>query len=191
MLLFLSFSWIFNFSSINASEIHGTVASSVGKLTNAVVYIEKIEGKSFLPPKEPVVLNQTGLKFVPHILPVIVGTAVSFPNGDVVMHNVFSPGYTKKFNLGTYPPGSSKIRKFEGPGVVLLLCNIHHEMSAFIVVVETPYLAVTDQNGNYVIKDVPPGKYKLTVWHEQMKPQVKEIEAPNQGIITINFLMKK
>lgn len=191
LLLFLSFSCIFNFSFINASEIHGTVSNSIGKLTNAVVYIQKIEGKSFLPPEEPVVLNQTGLAFDPHVLPVIVGTTVNFPHEDVVLHNVFSPGYINKFNLGTYPQGIVKKRKFDKPGVVLLLCNIHLEMSAFIVVVETPYFAVTDQNGNYEISHVPPGKYKLAVWHEEMKPQIKEIEAPNHGVITVNFLMKK
>lgn len=189
--LFLSFSCIFNFSFINASEIHGTVASSIGKLKNAVVYIGKIGGKSFLPPKKPVVLNQIGLTFVPHILPVIVGTTVNFPNEDVVLHNVFSPGYIYKFNLGTYPQGIIKKRKFDKPGIVLLLCNIHLEMSAFIVIVETPYFSVTDQNGDYEIKHVPSGKYKLAVWHEEMKPQIKEIEVPNNRIITINFLMSK
>ena len=112
LLLFLSFSCIFNFSFINASEIHGTVASSTGELKNAVVYIEKIEGKSFLPPKEQAVLNQIGLTFIPHVLPVMIGTMVSFPNNDAVMHNVLSPGYIKNFNLGTDPQGTSKKMKF-------------------------------------------------------------------------------
>jgi plastocyanin len=191
LLLCLSSSCVLFFSTINASEIQGNVSNQSEKLENAVVYIKKIEGKTFLPPKDTVVLNQTGLRFIPHVLPVIVGTTVKFPNEDVVLHNVFSPGYITKFNLGTYPQGSSKIRKFNKPGVVLLLCNIHHEMSAFIVVVETSFFAVTGPDGNYKINNVPPGKYKLAFWHEGIKPQVKEIEVPDQGIITVNFPIKK
>lgn len=190
LFLFL-FSGVLFFSTINASEIEGVVSSQSEKLENAVVYIKKIEGNKFLPPKEPVVLNQTGLRFVPHVLPVIVGTTVKFPNEDVVLHNVFSPVYINRFNLGTYIQGSSKTMNFNKPGVALLLCNIHHEMSAFIVVVETPYFAVTDRNGNYKISNVPPGKYELAVWHEEMKPQIKEIKTSDKGIIIINFMMKK
>jgi plastocyanin len=191
LFLCLSSGCVLFFSTINASEIQGNISSQSEKLENAVVYIKKIEGKTFLPPKETVVLNQTGLRFVPHVLPVVVGTTVKFPNEDVVLHNVFSPGYIDKFNLGTYPQGSSRIRKFDKPGVVLLLCNIHHEMSAFIVVIETSFFAVTKSDGNYKIRDIPPGKYNLTFWHEKIEPQIKEIEVPDQGIITVNFLIKK
>ncbi len=191
LFLFLLFSCVLFFSTINASEIEGVVSSRSKKLENAVVYIKKIEGNKFLPPKEPVVLNQTGLRFVPHVLPVIVGTTVNFPNEDDVLHNVFSPGHINRFNLGTYLQGSNKAVKFNKPGVALLLCNIHHEMSAFVVVVETPYFAVTGPNGNYKISNVPPGKYELAVWHEEMKPQIKEIKASEKEIIIINFMMKK
>lgn len=191
LLLCLSANCVLFFSALNASQIQGNVSSRSEKVENAVVYIEKIEGKTFSPPEEAVVLNQTGLRFVPHVLPVVVGSTVIFPNDDVVLHNVFSPGYIDKFNLGTYPQGSSRKRKFDKPGVALLLCNIHHEMSAFIVVVETSFFAVTRPDGNYKISGVPAGKYKLTFWHEEIKPQVKEIEVPDQGIITVNFLVKK
>jgi hypothetical protein len=122
---------------------------------------------------------------------VIVGTAVHFTNEDVGLHNVFSPTKIYRFNLGTYQQDSNKTVKFNIPGVALILCNIHHEMSAFIIVVETPYFAVTDGNGNYKISNVPPGKYELAVWHEEMKPQIKEIKTSDKGIIIINFMMKK
>ncbi len=180
-----------NFSFVWSGEIQGIVNSSEGVLENAVVYIEKIEGKTFPPPGEPVILNQIGLVFVPHVLPVLVGTEVNFPNEDVVLHNVFSPGYTGKFNLGTYPQGTTKTRVFEKPGIVLLLCNVHHEMSAFVVIVETPYFVVTGQDGKYTLKNVPPGKYNLAVWQEKMRHQIKEIEILDQGPENVNFLMIK
>lgn len=181
---------IFSFSFIHA-EIQGIVKSSGGVLENAVVYIDKIDGKTFPPPEKPVILNQVGLVFIPHILPVLVGTEVDFPNEDVVLHNVFSPGYIGKFNLGTYLQGTTKTRVFEKPGIVLLLCNVHHEMSAFVLVVETPYFVVTGQDGKYTLKNVPPGKYNLVVWHEKMRYQVKEIEILDQGPKNIDFLMIK
>lgn len=189
ILLFLC--CIFSFPSIHADEIQGIVKNSEGVLENAVVYIEKIDGKTFRPPEAPVVLHQIGLVFTPHVLPVLVGTTVNFPNEDVVLHNVFSPGYTGKFNLGTYPQGSTKTKVFDKPGVVLLLCNVHHEMSAFVIVVETPYFVVTDQDGKYTLKNVPPGIYNLVVWHEKMRQQIKEIEILDQGPENINFLMTK
>jgi plastocyanin len=191
ILFFLLLSSVLNSPALHASEIQGTISSSSGKVENAVVYINGIEGKTFLPPKKPVVLNQAGLKFIPHVLTIIVGTTVNFPNSDVVLHNVFSPGYIEKFNLGTYPQGSTKTRTFENPGIVLVLCNIHHEMSAFIIVVETPYFSVTDQNGKYKIDNLPPGKHELAVWHERMKPQVRMIETLDKGRIIVDFMLKK
>ena len=175
---------------INASEIQGTVLRHVKGLANSVVYIKKIEGQTFTPPDNAVVLDQIGLKFIPHVLPILAGTTVEFPNQDDVLHNVFSPGRLEKFNLGTYPIGTNKTRHFPEPGIVLLLCNLHHEMSAFIIVVETPYYAVTDIDGKYTIKNVPPGKYLLAAWYEDVNERVKEIEVPDQGLITIDFLMK-
>lgn len=178
-------------SSLEAFEIRGTVTSTAGKLKDAVVYIERIEGRSFLAPKEPLVLSQRGLRFIPHVLPVLVGSIVNFPNEDDVLHNVFSPGFRSKFNLGSYPQKTTKSRKFDEPGIILLLCNIHHEMSAFIVVIETPFFAVTDQGGNYEIRGVPPGRYHLTCWHEIMKLQVKEVEIPDRSFPAIDFKMAK
>jgi plastocyanin len=184
-----------NFTALSphilSSDIEGKVSYFSINLRDAAVYIAKIEGKTFSPPQEPVVLNQVGLSFIPHVLPILVGTTVNFPNEDVVLHNVFSPGYLGKFNLGTYPMNASKQKTFDEPGIVLLLCNIHHEMSAFILVIETPYVAVTDQNGIYKISNIPPGRYRLSVWHEGMKPQTKEIDLPEHNSIRVNFTLQK
>lgn len=136
---------------------------------DAVVYIDKIPGQTFAPPARPVVLDQLQLTFVPHVLPVLVGTTVAFPNSDEVRHNVFSPSPAKLFNLGTYARGVSRSVTFDKPGEVALLCNVHPEMSAYIVVVETPYFAVTGRDGSFVIKGVPPGSYTLKAWHEESR----------------------
>lgn len=158
--------------------ITGTIrARGMRHNADAVIYVEKIPGKTFHPPKEPVTIDQLKLTFIPHVLPVLVGTTVVFPNSDEVRHNVFSTSPPKRFNLGTYPRGVVKTITFDKPGVVDLLCNVHTEMSAYVVVVETTYFAVTGKDGSYTIKNVPPGKYILKAWHEKLKPQAKEIEV--------------
>ena len=153
---------------LDASTIEGQVAvKSARDNGNAVVYIDRIPGKTFAPPPAPVLLDQVNLTFVPHILPVLAGTKVAFPNSDDIRHNVFSPTPTSRFNLGTYPKSTTKYYMFDKPGPVTLLCNVHAEMSAYVLVTETPYFAVSDKAGNFTLKDIPPGKYLLRVWHEK------------------------
>lgn len=158
---------------------------------DAVVYVEKIPNKTFPAPKEPVVLDQVNLMFVPHVLPVLVGTTVAFPNSDEVRHNVFSPSPARRFNLGTYPKGVSRTVTFDKPGEVALLCNVHAEMSAYVIVVETPYFAVSAKDGSYTIRNVPPGKYVLKTWHEKLKPQTREVEVPEGGSVTVDLELRK
>ena len=158
---------------------------------DAVVYIEKIPGKAFPAPKDRFTLDQVNLTFVPHVLPVLVGTTVAFPNSDEVRHNVFSSSRVRRFNLGTYSRGVVKYVTFDQPGEVALLCNVHSEMSAYVVVIETPYFAVTEKDGSYTIKNVPPGKYVLKTWHERLKPQSKEIQVPTSASVEVNFVLRK
>jgi len=167
------------------------VARGVRDSADAVVHIQKIPNKTFPTPKEPIVLDQVNLMFVPHVLPVLVGTTVAFPNSDEVRHNVFSPSPARRFNLGTYPKGISRTVTFDKPGEVALLCNVHAEMSAYVIVVETPYFAVSTKDGSYTIRNVPPGKYVLKTWHEKLKSQTKEVEVPAEGSITVDFELRK
>lgn len=175
-----AFSWLLVFTlpaamPVMASNIEGQiVVRSARDNGNAVVYIDKIPGKVFTPPASPVVLDQVNLTFVPHILPVLAGTTVAFPNSDEIRHNVFSPS-PSKFDLGTYPRREIRYHRFDRPGPVTLLCNVHLEMSAYVIVTETPYFAVTDKEGRFTLKDVPPGKYVLKVWHERGRPASVEI----------------
>jgi plastocyanin len=112
------------------------------------------------------VMDQRHETFVPHVLAVVAGTTVDFPNGDPVLHNVSSASPAKPFDLGMYPEGEVRSVTFDKPGVVAIRCNVHPRMSAFVVVHANPWAAVTDEHGGYVITGAPPGSYPVRVWHE-------------------------
>ena len=155
-------------------------------------YIDKIAGKTFQPPKKALLMDQKDLTFYPHVLPLLVGTKVDFLNSDNVLHNVFSPDECSgKFNLGSWPKGEKKSFIFDKPCVAVMLCNVHPEMEAWVITVETPYYAVTDKNGNYIIKDIPAGTYTLKVWHEKLKADNVKVKVPEKGDATQDFLIKK
>jgi len=159
-----------------AGDIEGKVTGMKGK---SVVYVEAIAGKTFPAPKEHPVMDQKGLVFNPHVMTVQQGTTVDFLNSDTVAHNVFwsAVGADKKagHNLGTWPKGEKRSFTFDKAGVVPLLCNVHPDMGAYIVVSPTPYFAETDDSGNYKIKDVPDGSYTVTAWHEGAKNSSKPV----------------
>ena len=165
-----------------AADIEGKVSGMKGK---SVVYVDSIAGKTFPAPKDHPVINQKGLMFAPHIVAVQQGGTVDFQNDDNVAHNVFWPsvGADKKQtkNLGTWPKGEKRSFTFDKAGVVPLLCNVHPDMAGYLVVSPTPYFAVTDESGNYKIKDVPDGSYKLVVWHEGAKSQSVPVTVSGGG----------
>jgi plastocyanin len=164
----------------SAGTIKGVVKTPWVKRYEGLVYIDKVEGKTFPPQKGKVFMGQKNLVFKPHVLPILKGTTVDFTNNDTTVHNVFAPpGSAKQFNLGTYGVGVTKTVTFDALGEVPLLCNVHAEMAGFIIVLQNPYYAVTDKAGNFEIKGVPPGTYKLKFWHEKLKEtsQVVTVEA--------------
>jgi plastocyanin len=112
-------------------------------------------------------LVQHHKSFSPHLLIVQVGSSVQFPNHDPFFHNVFSLFDGKRFDLGLYEAGTTRTLVFDRTGICYIFCNIHAEMSAVILVLDTPYFAVSDRNGEIVIPDVVPGVYELKVWHER------------------------
>jgi plastocyanin len=156
-----------------------TISGKVAAPADAVVYVDAIPGKTFPAPAKHSSMDQTGLAFRPHVLVVQQGETVDFRNSDSVSHNVFwtAIGGNKKLghNLGTWPQGQTRSFKFDNPGVVPVLCNVHPEMSGFIVVSPTPYFAQTDSTGNYRIENVPDGSYTVTAWHEGLKPTSKKV----------------
>jgi plastocyanin len=166
----------------SAGTISGQVSGVAGQ---SVVYVDAISGKTFPAPAQHPVIDQKGLVYQPHITAVLVGTTVDFLNSDSVAHNVFwtSIGGNKKLghNLGTWPKGERKSFKFDTPGAVPILCNVHPEMSAYLVVVPTPYFATSDQAGNYKIENVPDGSYTVTAWHEGAKNQSKPVSVSGEA----------
>src|SRR5262249_43548746 len=125
--------------------------------------------------------DSKGLAFNPHVLAIQQGTTVEFQNNDTVQHNIFWPsiGANKKeaHNLGTWPKGEKRAFTFDRPGVVPLHCNIHPEMSGYIIVSPTPYFTQSDATGNFKIENVPDGKYTVVAWREGAKPQTKAVDV--------------
>ena len=173
-----------------AGTIHGKVSGVSGE---SVVYVEAVAGKTFPAPTQHVLIDQKGLMFVPHIVAVEQGTTVDFLNSDSVAHNVFwiSISGNKKLghNLGTWPKGQKQAFKFDNPGVVPLLCNVHPEMSAYVVVSPTPYFAETDKSGEFKIENVPDGTYTVTAWHEGVKTKSNPVKVA--GDTTADFTLTK
>lgn len=175
---------------LNAGTITGKVAAGKG---NSVVYVDAIAGKTFPPPTKVLVMDQKSLLFQPHVIVVQVGSTVEFLNSDKVAHNIFWPAVSgnKKLghNMGTWPSGEKRSYKFDSAGVVPLLCNVHPEMSGYIVIAPTPYFALTDADGNYKIADVPNGSYTVSAWHEGMKVQSKPVAV--SGDAALDFAPSK
>jgi plastocyanin len=157
----------------NETTVRGTVTAKGLRSSEGIVVSLHAPGLETTPPKEPVEMDQKGMTFIPHVLPVVKGTTVRFLNSDSVSHNVFSPegGY----NLGTWPRGESREHRFDKPGVYTQLCQIHPEMEAYVVVLDTPYFATTDNEGRFEIAQVPPGEYKLVAWSEKLNKIEKDI----------------
>lgn len=160
----------------NAGTIQGKVSGAKGE---SVVYVDAIAGKTFPAPAQHAVMNQKGLMFMPHIVVVQQGTTVDFLNSDSVAHNVFWAAVSgnKKLghNMGTWPQGEKRSFQFENAGVVPLLCNVHPDMSGYIIVSPTPWFATTDKSGNYQIENIPDGTYTITAWNEGAKPHSSQV----------------
>ena len=144
----------------------------------SVVYLETAPRGAFDPSEEPrASMDQLNENFVPHVLPIIAGTTVDFPNDDATYHSVFSLSKAKPFNLGRYAAGRSKSVRFDQPGIVRVFCDIHSHMNAFILVFAHRYFTVTDDDGRYRLPNVPAGSYTLTVWNETVRG-----DAPRRAI---------
>jgi len=131
-----------------------------------VVWLTPIGSHDVVSPGQTTRLLQKNKRFTPHVLAVTPGTAVEFPNQDPFFHDVFSIYHGKPFDLGLYESGEVRKVLFTRPGVSYIFCNIHPEMSAVVVVVNTPYFTITGGDGRFSIPRVPPGHYRLEVWHE-------------------------
>ena len=154
---------------------------------NIIVYIERVPTGATSASSERAVLRQHGERFTPHVLPVLRGSTVDFPNEDVLFHNVFSLSRAKEFDLGRYPRGTSRSVTFERPGIVQVFCHIHSDMSAVVLVLDNPYFAVPDVEGRYSIPDLPPGDYTLVAWHERIRPVAHRLHLEPGQLARVDF----
>ena len=179
---------LFLLPTLSAGTIEGRVTSrtKLNDLSGFVVWVEQVEGE-FPAPEGPAVIDQKDLKFVPHILVILAGTSVEFPNSDPVSHNVFSISDAKRFNLGLYRSGATRRITFGKPGVIELLCNVHLEMSAYIVVAPNPYFAQANEDGSFRIEGVPAGRRRLHIWHEKLPAFQQTIEIPATGVVRVEL----
>ena len=178
-----------------AGGIKGKVtATGIRSAANIAVYVDTIPGKTFPPPTQHATMDQVHLAFSPHVLLVLKGSSVDFLNEDSVGHNVYWPAinHDKKLahNMGTWPQGIKKSFTFDNLGDVPLLCNVHPDMSGYIVVVPTPYFALTGPDGSFEIKDVPVGQYTLKTWSEEAKPTTQPVTV-GAGTANVSLSVKK
>ena len=204
MIVFLPAVLILTVSAAFAAggKILGTVKTNgLRTPANVLIYLSEAPPVSGDLSRAKFVMDQRNLEFVPHILPILVGATVQFPNNDKVEHNVFSLSRTKQFNLGSYKTGESKSVVFDKPGIVELRCDVHAEMAAYILVLKNPYFALTDEKGRFEIPDsrylnrigltgiekLPPGKYFVRTWHEKLKSQREAVVVPENGDVTLQL----
>ena len=159
-----------------------------------VVWLEPASAAPPAPVRKKVEMVQKGKRFIPHVLAITVGTTVDFPNYDPIFHNAFSNYDGQIFDVGLYPPGTSRSVPFRREGIVRIFCNIHPTMSAVIVVLKSPYFAVSGKSGEFTIQNVPAGSYKLHVFHERATQQTldaltRTVEVASEaeiGTITVS-----
>jgi plastocyanin len=162
---------------------------------NAVVWLEPASGSIKRAANQQTSkprLDQRNKSFEPHVLVVPVGAVVAFPNHDPFFHNVFSLFEGKRFDLGLYEAGSTRDVHFDKAGISYIFCNIHPEMSAVVIALDTPYYGVSDSRGQVVIANVPGGKYTLRVWYESalaetLKAMTREVTV-SEGMSTLGVL---
>jgi plastocyanin len=138
--------------------------------SGVVLWLEPV-GRAVTPAPRRAEMKQEGKQFIPHVLAIPVGGTVSFPNLDPIFHNAFSTFSGKPFDVGLYPPHTSRSVVFDKAGIVQVFCNIHSTMSAIIAVVPTPWYAVTPPTGKFSIVNVPAGEYELHIFQERALPQ--------------------
>lgn len=179
---------------VEASELQVRVQDSAGRaLANAVVFLESPAAKAAVRPLAGIEIAQVGKQFSPQVAVVPVGSMVTFPNRDTVRHHVYSFSPAKTFELKLYTGTPANPVQFERAGVIVLGCNIHDQMAAWVLAVETPYFGKTAETGVVTLEGIAPGNYKLRAWHATMPPGQSLMEqtiAVSTGKATAQITLK-
>ncbi|HWI18907.1 MAG TPA: carboxypeptidase regulatory-like domain-containing protein [Vicinamibacterales bacterium] len=160
-------------------------------MRRGVVYLETAPRAAF-DERDPgrAVMDQRNETFVPHVLAVMVGTVVDFPNSDLTYHNVFSLSRAKRFDLGRYAAGRSKSVRMDRPGVVRVFCDIHSHMSAFVLVFNHPFFDVTDNEGRFELPALPAGTYSIVGWYEGEPRVTRSVVVPQSGWAEVDLVVQ-
>ena len=171
------------------TAIEGVVQAGRQPVRDAVVYLEDDEAAiPAVMSVDTATVDQHGLRFVPQVVVGRPGLTVSFLNSDPILHNVFSPGWLgKPFDLGTYPSDSVRSHRFAAEGPHVILCHVHPEMVAYVLIVATPYHAVTDAEGHFRIPGVTSGTYRLAVWRRGSEPRRERLVVPDRRALTLKL----
>lgn len=162
-------------------------------LQNSFLYVKDgLAGKTFPAPKTPVVIDQKGCRYVPHVIGVQVGQPVDILNSDPTLHNVHAIAkQNKEFNFGQPNKGMKTTRIFDKPEIMVpLRCDVHGWMNAYAGVVPHPFFAVSAADGSFTIKGLPPGAYTIEAWHERLGTQTMKVTVDAKAGATANFTFK-
>ena len=157
-------------------RVSAPVAHAAPELNNVVVFIKNAPSRERLPQMKATIA-QKDESFVPRVVAITTGSSVEFPNFDPYFHNVFSLSRVASFDLGRFPRGDSRTRKFSSSGLVKVYCQIHSHMSASILVFDHDYFQIPDASGSFTLSEVPTGNYELSAWHERIGESVRQIRV--------------
>ena len=172
------------------TETEYYVVGGSGGLGNVFVYVkEGLEGRSFPAPADPVMFDQQGCRYRPHVFGMRVGQTLTIRNSDATLHNIHAtPAANPEFNMGQPIQGMEFERTFDAPEVMVpFQCDVHSWMNAYVGVLDHPYFAVTGDDGGFDISELPPGDYVVEAWHEELGTQTQNVTVGEGGTAEVSF----
>lgn len=161
-------------------------APSGSEMPNVVVFIKDAPSRVSLPTTRATIM-QKDEAFVPRVVAITTGSSVEFPNFDPYFHNVFSLSRAASFDLGRYPRGDSRTRKFTTAGLIKVYCHMHSHMTASIMVFDHDYFRIPEHDGSFALDAVPPGTYRISAWHERIGESVRQVRVDPGGRARVEF----
>ncbi|HEX2667050.1 MAG TPA: hypothetical protein VHP13_01640 [Gammaproteobacteria bacterium] len=188
--------WLGVAAASAAADLKGSVSLGAGPVSTSdlddTVVFYRPEAKSALKPLTgDITVTMRGKSFVPHVLTVTAGTRVRFPNGDPILHNIFSTSSGNGFDLGLYGEGESKSAVLQHPGLVRVYCNVHHEMFAYVLVLDTPYFTRPQPDGTFELKGLPPGPGEITVWNPRGELWHQHLDGPGGAPLAVQLKLSR